>query len=105
MQLLHRNYDFYNNKHLRSLGVRGINLVTADAGIQLDLFCDAKLDQKEKLAKAVDQLRHRFGHDAILRAASLLDNSLRINPRMTMLYTHILILDKTKGTLIMGQNF
>ena len=24
---------------------------------------------------------------------------------MTMLYTHILILDKTKGTLIMGQNF
>lgn len=81
MQLLHRNYDFYNNKHLRSLGVRGINLVTADAGIQLDLFCDAKLDQKEKLAKAVDQLRHRFGHDAILRAASLLDNSLRINPK------------------------
>lgn len=81
MQLLHRNYDFYNNKHLRSLGVRGINLVTADAGIQLDLFCGAKLDQKEKLAKAVDQLRHRFGHDAILRAASLLDNSLRINPK------------------------
>lgn len=81
MQLLHRNYDFYNNKHLRSLGVRGINLVTADAGIQLDLFCDAKLDQKEKLAKAVDQLRHRFGHDAILRAASLLNNSLRINPK------------------------
>lgn len=81
MQLLYRNYDFYAGKHLRSLSVRGINLVTADAGIQLDLFCDAKLDQKEKLAKAVDQLRYRFGHDAIMRAASLLDNSLRINPK------------------------
>lgn len=81
MQLLHRNYDFYNNKHLRSLGVRGINLVTADAGIQLDLFYDAKLDQKEKLAKVVDQLRYRFGHNAVLRAASLLDAKLRINPK------------------------
>lgn len=72
MQLLHRNYDFYSNKHLRSLSVRAINLVTADAGIQLDLFNNAKLGQKEKLAKVIDQLRHRFGHDAVLRAASLL---------------------------------
>ena len=81
MQLLYRNYDFYAGKHLRSLGVRGINLVTADAGIQLDLFCNAKLDQKEKLAKVVDQLRNRFGHDAVLRAALLLDDALRINPK------------------------
>ena len=81
MQLLYKNYDFYTNKHLRSLGVRGINLVTADAGIQLDLFRDDNLDKKEKLAKAVDQLRYRFGHNAILRAATLLDYSLSINPK------------------------
>ena len=81
MQLLYRNYDFYAGKHLRSLSVRGINLVTSDTGIQLDLFLSDKTDKKDKLAKAVDQLRHRFGHDVILRAASLLDNSLRINPK------------------------
>lgn len=81
MQLLYRNYDFYTGKHLRSLGVRGINLITADAGIQLDLFREDDLDKKEKLAKTVDQLRNRFGHDAVLRAATLLDDALRINPK------------------------
>lgn len=86
MQLLYRNYDFYTGKHLRSLGVRGINLVTADAGIQLDLFREDELDKKEKLAKTVDQLRYRFGHNAVLRAATLLDDSLRINPK----YDHVI---------------
>ena len=81
MQLLNRNYDFYQNKHLRSIGVRGINLVTAEKGYQLDMFAPDKTDKKDKLAKAVDQLRRRFGHDAVLRAATLLDNTLRINPK------------------------
>ena len=81
MQLLNRNYDFYQNKHLRSIGVRGITLVTAEKGYQLDMFSPDKTDKKDKLAKAVDQLRRRFGHDAVLRAATLLDNTLRINPK------------------------
>lgn len=81
MQLLYRNYDFYRNKHLRSIGVRGINLVTAEKGYQLDMFTPDNTDKKDKLAKAVDQLRRRFGHDAVLRAATLLDNTLRINPK------------------------
>lgn len=81
MQLLNRNYDFYQNKHLRSIGVRGINLVTAEKGYQLDMFAPDKTDKKDKLAKAVDQLRRRFGHDAVLRAATLLDDKLRINPK------------------------
>ena len=81
MQLLNRNYDFYQNKHLRSIGLRGINLVTAETGYQLDMFAPDTTDKKDRLAKAVDQLRRRFGHDAVLRAASLLDNSLRINPK------------------------
>lgn len=81
MQLLNRNYDFYQNKHLRSIGLRGINLVTAETGYQLDMFAPDTTDKKDKLAKAVDQLRRRFGHDAVLRAATLLDNKLRINPK------------------------
>lgn len=81
MQLLNRNYDFYTNKHLRSIGVRGINLVTAEKGYQLDMFAPDTTDKKDRLAKAVDQLRRRFGHDAVLRAATLLDDKLRINPK------------------------
>lgn len=81
MQLLYRNYDFYRNKHLRSIGLRGINLVTAETGYQLDLFAPDTTDKKDKLAKAVDQLRRRFGHDAVLRAACLLDKQLNINPK------------------------
>lgn len=81
LQLLYRNYDFYRNKHLRSIGLRGINLVTAETGYQLDMFAPDTTDKKDKLAKAVDQLRRRFGHDAVLRAACLLDKQLNINPK------------------------
>lgn len=81
MQLLNRNYDFYTNKHLRSIGVRGINLVTAEKGYQLELFVADNTDKKDRLAKAVDHLRRRYGHDAVLRAATLLDDKLRINPK------------------------
>lgn len=81
MQLLYRNYDFYRNKHLRSIGLRGINLVTAETGYQLDMFALDTTDKKDKLAKAVDQLRRRFGYDAVLRAACLLDKQLNINPK------------------------
>lgn len=81
MQLLNRNYDFYTNKHLRSIGVRGINLVTAENGYQLEMFVADNTDKKDRLAKAVDQLRRRYGHDAVLRAATLLDDKLRINPK------------------------
>lgn len=81
MQLLNRNYDFYKNKYLRSIGVRGINLVTAEKGYQLDMFAPDNTDKKDKLAKAVDQLRKRFGHAAVLRAACLIDKQLNINPK------------------------
>ena len=81
MQLLNRNYDFYTNKHLRSIGVRGINLVTAEKGYQLEMFVADNTDKKDRLAKAVDHLRRRYGHDAVLRATTLLDDKLRINPK------------------------
>ena len=51
MQLLNRNYDFYTNKHLRSIGVRGINLVTAEKGYQLDMFAPDTTDKKIGLPK------------------------------------------------------
>ena len=76
MELLYRNYDFYGGKRIRSIGLRGINLVTAESGIQLSLFDNGRTERKDNLAKAIDALRKRYGHDAILRAACLLDTKL-----------------------------
>ena len=76
MQLLYRNYDFYGGKRIRSIGLRGINLVTAESGIQLSLFDNGRTERKDNLAKAIDALRKRYGHDAVLRAACLLDTKL-----------------------------
>lgn len=76
MELLYRNYDFYGGKRIRSIGLRGINLVTAESGIQLSLFDNGRTERKDNLAKAIDALRKRYGHDAVLRAACLLDTKL-----------------------------
>lgn len=67
---------------LRSINVRAINLVSADCGIQLDLFNerdDIKLEQREKV---VDELRARFGHFIIGRASLMKDDKLtHFNPK------------------------
>ena len=71
-------------KPLRGLGLSAIYLVTADKHIQLSLFDDAveRLLLQERIAKAVDSLRFRFGHDAVLRASMLLDSKLTgFNPK------------------------
>ncbi|PWM76995.1 MAG: DNA polymerase IV [Phascolarctobacterium sp.] len=76
MELLYRHYDFYSGKRIRSMGLRGINLVTADSGLQLSLFDCGQTERKDKLAQTVDELRRRYGHQAIFRAACLLDTKL-----------------------------
>ena len=71
-------------KPLRGLGLSAIYLVTADKHIQLSLFDDTaeKLLVQEKIEKTVDELRFRFGHEAVLRAAALLDPKLTgFNPK------------------------
>ena len=64
-------------KPIRSLGVRGADLVSATIPRQLDLFGDeeARL-RKERLDKAVDDVRRRFGNASILRAALMQDPAL-----------------------------
>ena len=81
MELFKNNYDWW--RPVRALGLSGINLVTEHSGIELSLFEDPKKDvQKENLARVVDGLRKRFGHDAVLRAAALLDSKLTgFNPK------------------------
>lgn len=81
MELFNNNYDWW--RPVRALGLSGINLITEHSGIELSLFEDPEKDvQKENLARVVDGLRKRFGHDAVLRAAALLDSNLTgFNPK------------------------
>ena len=76
MQLLYRHYDFYTGKHIRSMGLRGIDLVTADNGFQLSLFDNGQTERKDRLGKTIDKLRRRYGHQAVFRASCLLDKEL-----------------------------
>ena len=69
------------NNPIRSLGVRGGDLVTADGHLQLDLFDNSKLDS-ETLAITIDSLRKRFGHYSVQRCSMLLDRELTgFNPK------------------------
>jgi DNA polymerase-4 len=73
MELFKANYRW--ETPIRSLGVRGSDLVTADRHVQLDLFDNSNLDA-EILAGTVDTLHKRFGHYSVQRCAMLLDRHL-----------------------------
>jgi len=72
IEILKMHYKWYNP--LRSLGVRVCDLVSADGSIQLDIFNNAmKRDRLEKLEHTVDNIRYRFGFNAIQKAILLHD--------------------------------
>ena len=81
MQLFLAKYAW--EKPVRSIGVRGCDLVAADSQEQLSLFEDQEKRMKEeKLEETVDILRCRFGHFSIQRAVLLKDIDLGIiNPK------------------------
>ncbi len=79
MELFRANYHW--EKPLRSVGIRGSDLVTADQHIQLDLF-DRDPVMGEKLEWTIDHIRRRFGHNSIQRCMLLQDRQLTgINPK------------------------
>lgn len=62
---------------IRSLGVRASELVLDDIPVQLDLFHDQEKREKlEKMDRAVDEIRRRFGYFSIQRAAMYQDKVL-----------------------------
>jgi len=64
-------------KPIRSLGIRGADLVLDDIPIQLDLFMNQERREKqEKIDKAVDEIRRRFGYYSIQRAFVYQDKML-----------------------------
>jgi DNA polymerase-4 len=81
MELFRTQYSW--SKPIRSIGVRGCDLIAADTQEQLSLFENEERRMKqEKLEAVVDILRRRFGHFSIQRALFLTDANLgTINPK------------------------
>ena len=75
MELFRNNYDW--SYPIRSLGVRGADLVTADIPVQMSLFMnEEKRAKQEKMDKVVDEIRRRFGYFSIQRAFMYQDKIL-----------------------------
>jgi DNA polymerase-4 len=75
MALLRENYAW--ERPLRSIGIRGTNLVPMNSAVQLSIFDDEeKRVRAEKIEYAIDDIRRRFGHHAIDRALLTVDKKL-----------------------------
>ena len=81
MILLKANYKW--ERPLRSIGIRGTNLVPMNTPYQLNLFEDeGKRISMEKLEYAIDNIRKCFGHRAIELAFMHLDPKLgKLDPK------------------------
>lgn len=74
-QIFEANYDW--RKPIRSLGVRGMDLVTDHYWEQLDLFSSVELREKQmKVDEAVDDIGRRFGFYSIQRGLMYQDKVL-----------------------------
>ena len=62
--------EFWHHVPLRLMGVR-VTKLSDDSFVQLNLFDSGKSEKLEKLDKAVDSIRNRFGTDAVKRASFL----------------------------------
>lgn len=68
MELLHQCHDFA--EPLRSMGLRGLELVNSDAPEQVDIFIDyVNLERQRKIDAAVDKIRGKYGNGLIQRAS------------------------------------
>ena len=81
MELMRRNWKW--EKPLRSIGIRGTDLVPMDQARQLYFFYDERRRERaEKIDFTIDTIRYRYGHYAIDRALLLLDDKLgKRNPK------------------------
>ena len=75
MKLLRKHYSW--EKPLRSVGIRGTNLVPIANARQLSLFNDeANRERMERLEYTIDDIRRRFGHRTVGRAMLSIDDKL-----------------------------
>lgn len=75
MKLFTGSYDW--SKPIRSVGVRGVDLVDASIPIQLNMFLNQEeRDKQHKIDLAIDNLRGRFGFYSVQRGMMYLDRNL-----------------------------
>ena len=81
MSLFRANYRW--DKPIRSLGVRGADLASANGDRQLSFIPDDQREEKGiQLERTVDDIRRRFGHFSIQKALMLTDRKLTsLNPK------------------------
>lgn len=75
MELFRMHYNL--EKPVRSLGVRGTDLILDTMPEQLNLFLSVQqLEKQKKLDAAVDEIRRRFGYQSVQRAFVYRDRQL-----------------------------
>jgi DNA polymerase-4 len=81
MSLFRASYRW--DKPIRSLGVRGADLVSVDGDRQLTFLPDDRREERGvQLERTVDDIRRRFGHFSIQKALMLTDRPLTgLNPK------------------------
>ena len=74
-RLFRENYHW--PRPIRSLGIRADDLVMGQVPVQLDLFMnEQRREKQEKLDRAVDDIRRRFGYHSVQRAFMYQDKIL-----------------------------
>ena len=67
LELFRRNYHW--ERPIRSIGLRGAGLVEAVGTVQMSLYAeDQRRDKWERIDRAVDHLRQRYGYMSVRRA-------------------------------------
>ncbi|GHU80845.1 hypothetical protein AGMMS49992_33960 [Clostridia bacterium] len=81
MRLLKDNYHWH--KPLRSIGIRGTDLIPIVGNRQVSMFLDEQQREKaEKLEFTIDSIRKRFGHYSIVPGLLHVDDRLgKLNPK------------------------
>lgn len=75
MELFRRHYHW--ERPIRSIGLRGAGLVEAVGTVQMSLYAeDQRRDKWQRIDRAVDHLRQRYGYMSVRRA--LLDTDPRL---------------------------
>ena len=75
LELFRRHYHW--ERPVRSIGLRGAGLVEAVGTVQMSLYAeDQRRDKWERIDRAVDHLRQRYGYMSVRRA--LLDTDPRL---------------------------
>ena len=87
--LFKARYDWF--KPVRALTVRGINLVSDNMPVQLDLFENTeRRDKTKKLDTAIDEIRRRFGYGSICAASLMGDKKMAQDKCETVILPNIM---------------